>query len=172
MIDGDEWKSNGGMDEEDSPENIALDEYSSIIEAYYEHVLRPVVDEDAPLDKDALALTESELEWKIKDPNFRDLPFKIKDAYNNFYNFVNVLGTASNEEIKACKDVLDGLLALGISCSTCGEDMKEIHVGRNPCRTEQYKTLSAIKRVERVGHSQLLEAAKQMAETCLKCPYK
>ena len=114
--------------------------------------------------------------WKIQNKEFEKLPFKVKEAYQNFYGFVTALETASDEEVSVCKNVLIGLFKLGIGCNVYGRGISEgkdgIHYRRNPCRESQYKTLISVAEAEKKGSSDLLTAAKKMAHTCQKCPYR
>ena len=44
MAEGDEWKRKADHEAWNAPEKIALDEYTSILTAHYNHVLRPLRD--------------------------------------------------------------------------------------------------------------------------------
>ena len=123
------------------------------------------------LDRTTVALTKSDLEWKVKEPNFENLPFNIKSAYQTFLEFVKVLESSTDSEVKASKDILKKLFHLSIKCDIYSNGMK-YDKGRNPCRTDQYAAFSAIAKAEEKGSSQLVEAAKKMVDTCLRCPYK
>ena len=139
---------------------------------YYEHVLRPVVQKGQKVDRIALSLTKNDLEWKMANPSFGQLPFKTRDAYQNFRGFIETLETATDEQIEASRDVLEGLFVLGISCHVHGKSMADLYKGRNPCREAQYKSLIAVGKAEGRESSPLVEAARRMIGTCLKCPYR
>ena len=170
----DEWEIKRQMEAWNSPEKVALDEYTSIIQAHYEHVLRPIVQRVESLDRDAIEMVKSDLEWHVNDPNFAKLPLKLKRAYQTFHRFTEVLEKSDDNEVKAAKAVLQGLFRLGIACHTygnLGSGDKSFRL-RNPCRDHQYETLLAIKKAERKGGSQLLKSAREMFDVCKKCPYK
>jgi len=169
MVEGDEWKRQIG--EWNTPEKIALDEYTSMIHAHYEHVLRPIVQRGEKLDRDVLEIAKSDLEWKINDSDFKKLSLKTRRAYQAFRKFVETLKNSSDKEIKANQKILYGLFKLGIDCPTYGSFGHD--KGRNPCREDQYEMFSAIKKAERVGKGlDLIEAVKDMFDVCKKCPYK
>lgn len=177
MLDGDEWKREAEKNKWNNPRKIAIDEYTSILNAHNNCMLRPIVEGQNKIDKDAVALVESDLECKINDPDFEKLSLETKKAYHNFMRFVQALKMATDEEVEACREVLKGLLHLGINCNVYGEAIAkgrdELYYGRDPCREEKYRTFSAIQKAEKEGNSSgLLKAARQMAGTCTECPYK
>ncbi len=172
MVEGDEWKFSS-QEEWNTPEKIFRDEYTSIINAFYENVLRPVVQRGQRIDRNAISMTNSDLEWKLNDSNLKKLPFQIQNAYRRFKQLVDVLENTIDEEIEILKDVLHGLFLLGTNCNVYGNSMKDLYIGRNPCRNDQYVMNSAIKNAEeRLEDSKLLEASRGMVDVCKKCPYR
>src|SRR3989344_2457583 len=107
----------------ESPESAPIYEYSSIIHAFYDSVLRPVVQSRQRMDRDALEMIASELEFKVQDKKFKKLPFKIQNAYQSLFNLVNTLKETSDAVIEEYSDVLHGNFLLGICCNSFGEDM-------------------------------------------------
>lgn len=90
-----------------------------------------------------------------------------------FKELTDSLEKAEDKEITKHKEVLEGLLHLAINCHCYGDSMNEIYLGRNPCRTNQYKTNSKIRKAEEnLGESELLKAEKGMFDVCKKCPYR
>lgn len=168
--------NNGGRDW-NSSENIATQEYSSIINAFYETVLRPMVQGHQNMDRDALEMIASDLSWKVEDDEFEKLPFKIRNAYNSLLNLVNVIKETDDVTLAEHRNLLEGYFSLGICCSTYGSSMKEFYKGRNPCRESQVVMYSSLAKARRRAEEKgmglpLLEASGQMFDVCKKCPYK
>ena len=168
---GEEWK----FPKDDSQENIAVDEFGSFIKTFYE-TLRPVAKNWQKLDKDSLDILVSELEWKVKDENFKKLSFKIRNAYESLLKLMTVLKETDDFTIIENRDILEGHFGLGICCDVYGPSLKRDYRGRNPCRSEQVKMYSALakarKRAEKITSLPVLDASGQMFDVCGKCPYK
>jgi hypothetical protein len=167
MLSGENWNK---------LETIFRDEYSSIVEALNENVLRPLVQERNPLDKDALVMALSDLDNKLRSEEIKAVPIKIKNAYFNLKNLVTVLNNSKNEEITQNSDVMEKLFGLYSACSTYGGELGTdgIYFGRNPCREDQYGLYSALAKAKRKtsGTSKLLDAIDDTLKTCSNCPYK
>jgi len=176
MEDGEEWKLQEYYNERNNPENVALDEYSSIIKAHFENVLRPIIQGGKELDRVAVKLVKSDLELKLQDPSFRNLPLKLQDAYKTFKNFVEILGESNDQEIREGKDALNGIFNLATCCMSFGDTIhageKGLYYNRNPCRSSQYMADSVIIKSLQRYSSKLLDAARQMSSICLICPYR
>ncbi len=150
MIDGEDWKRKQEEEEWNSPENICLDEYASILEVFRGQVLRPLA-KGSPVDKHAVAMTKADLEWKLKhDANLKKVPLKIQNAYESLKQLAVALKTATDEELllRSHRDVFDGLLDLTVDCDNNGYRISSMHKGRNPCRASQYTLNSALRKAE------------------------
>jgi len=172
MVEGDEWKQTE-KGEFNSPERVFRDEYTIILETFRNVVLKPFVNRSEEIDRYAISMTKSDLEWKLNEPNFKKLPFQIQDAYHRFKKLADAIENAKDEEIISHKDILSGLSNLLFNCITYGRWIEYSHTPRNYCREDQYKTNSAIRKAEENSEpSELLEAEKGMFDVCKKCPYK
>jgi hypothetical protein len=174
-MDGEEWKNEES--DWDTLERAATYEFSSIVKGVYETVLRPVVQRGQSVDRDALDMISSDLEWKTEEDSFEKLPFNIKNAYQSLKNFVDTMRDTDDITIAEQKDVLEGNFLLGICCTSYGDNMKLIYVGRNPCRENQIEMYSALAKARRNSEQKgvslpLLEASGQMYDVCKKCPFK
>jgi hypothetical protein len=155
-------------------ERVALSEYTSILRACGETVLRPIVNKKMDVDRTALSLVREDLELKVNSPNFKMLPLKITEAYIALKGFVETLEATGDVEIALTRDVLEGLLYLGVNCDVYGLlcSGESFSQGRNPCRFDQYQTRIAIKKArETEGNTPLIESFERMIGNCLMCPY-
>jgi len=175
-MDGEEWKYERQRREWNEPVKIAREEYGSIVHAFNENVLRGVVQHGKTMDRGALDIVISELEWKIQDPAFEKLPFQIKQAHERFREVSVALKESSDEDITNFKEALDALFNLGLDCYLYGYHISKgkdgVYWGRNPCRDDQFKMNAALRRIaEKGGNTRLLEALRGRDDVCKKCPY-
>lgn len=176
MEEGDEWKQQGERGW-NNPVKISRHEFSSIFQAFYESVLRGVAQKNESIDRSALEMTLSELDWKIEDPNFKKMPLQVQHAYQRLKELSVALKEASDIDVANFQDALYTVFLQGINCHTYGSEISRgkdgIYFGRNPCRETQFKMNSALRQAEeRKGNSKLLDALKGMFDACRKCPYK
>jgi len=157
-------------------ETVLKDEYSSIVESMNENVLRSLVSEKTPLNRDALDATLNDLNDKLRSEEIKTVPRKIKNAYANLKNLATVLKNSRNEEITQNLDVMEKLFGLYASCSTYGDErgIDGIYFGRNPCREDQHGLYSALAKAKRriSGSSKLLNAIDGTLRICSDCPQK
>lgn len=154
---------------------IFQDEYSSIVEALNENVLRPLVQKGQSLDKDALDAALMDLNNKLRSEEINVVPQKIKTAYTSLRNLAISLRDSKDEEVTQNLDVMERLFNLFIDCCSYRDGyMDGLYLGRNPCREDQYGLYSSLAKAKRrlYGDSKLLDAVDGMLKVCSNCPYK
>lgn len=163
----------------ESPRAIFQHEYSSIVKAFYEVVLRPIAHqpigqpEITTIDRDALDFTLLDLNNKTNYPQFENLPLSIKNAYTSFRNFVQALKNNKDEEVVQNLDVIRGVFPLLGNCITYGDGyMRGLYFGRNPCRESQYKLYSSLNKARKNQGSLILDSIQELLGVCSDCPYK
>ena len=158
-------------DYDNSPAKVYANEYTSILNSLFQHIVHPVAN-NLPINRLLLLDVNSELDFKIGKKNFNDLPFKIKDAYNRLRRFTEILDKSDDEEIRWQSEALEGLYHLSQKCFY-SEDEVAYAGGRNLCRDKQYKAKSLIHKVEEsLGETELVYAAKNILDICRLCPHK
>lgn len=178
FMEEDESKEETHFETWNSQENIERGEYTLILHSFCKVVLEPFFVEGRELNKHALPRIKGELEWKIKDSMFQNLPFKLQDSYKRLKKLVDALEN-TKENINSHKEILRGVSSLAKCCydfgtwinysSRYGGDYAKI----NSCREEQYQIFSALEKAgEVLGESELLEAERGMLDICNKCPYR
>jgi len=172
MVEGDEWKHKNRMATWNSPKKIWLSEYTSFRKIIYSEILGNFSRNGGSINRSLVEVTRTELDMKLENPSFENLPFPIKDAYQKVAIFLRTLESASDEEIEKERITLEGVFDLSISCVSYCDSMDSLYVGRDPCRESRIKTKAAILDARRKGKSNLIDAIDEITSTCLRCPYK
>lgn len=175
-MEGEEWKHRQPMNEWNSQEKIALDEYGSIAGAFESTFLVPII-YGRKLDRAGLSVAKSDLTWKLANRQFSRLSEETREAYQRLMNFVQTLESTSDEEISSLgRQFFDSLRSTFIGCKVYGDGLQKpnsIYSGRNPCREHQYKLVSAIAQAETPSANKtLIDAARGIYDTCLMCPFR
>ncbi len=157
--------------ENDDLIEIWQDEYTSLITSFNDTILWPINQEDKKLDRDTLSDVQSELEFKLKLPEFKQIPIKVQRAYQNLNILLNILKVSTDEQVESSKKVLYKLSELNRCCEIYGDSLSSINHGRDPCRRDKYELISEL---NELGENKLsiVEGAKTMLDTCKHCPYK
>lgn len=153
-------------------EKIYQDEYNSILQIFYDKILRPIVQQNKNLDRDILKMAISDLEFKIDSEEFNDIPIKIKNAYTSLNKLIKVMKESDNKEINANKNLLYAVFGLAIGCTTFSIGGMDIYRGRNPCREHQYELKSELMKAKKNKQSNLVNAVGYFSDICVNCLHR
>lgn len=159
-----------------SSDKVFQEEYMSIMRAFCLNALIPMFGfGDKKLDRDIVGRTLSDLESKIASKDFKELPFKIKDAYKTLEKFVKTMKSTEDKELLECNDVMKSLSCFFAICYTSGSLtslLGPLPENRNACRGIQYNLYGTLNKARKKKSLPLLDATAEVLDVCNRCPYK